>query len=90
MQSGNILRVLSRWRLKWFGRVKRKEEDNSLETASNSELEGRRPARRPRKTWKGCADEGMRLMSITQGEVEDRSRSRRFIARLPPNGKVRT
>ncbi len=44
--------VLRKERLHWFGYVKKAREDMVLEALERLEVEGRRPAGRPRKTWR--------------------------------------
>ena len=44
--------VLRRRRLRWFGHVKRKDEEDPLRRAGELVVEGRRPPERPRKSWR--------------------------------------
>ena len=37
--------------MRWFGHVKRKDENSILRRAMELEVEGRRPVGRPNKTW---------------------------------------
>ena len=38
-------------RLRWFGHLKRRDENSILRRAMELEVEGRRPVGRPKKTW---------------------------------------
>ena len=79
------LRVrMRRTRLRWFGHVKRREENNILKRVYNLEVRGRRPVGRPRKTWRKVVEEDMRKLNITEEEAEDRQQWKRLISRPTP------
>ncbi len=77
----NLEAVLRREKLQWFGHVKRGGEDTVLEVLERLEVEGRRPVRRPRKTWRRCIQENMALMGLDEHLAEDRVEWRRAIKR---------
>ena len=48
----NLEHRLRKMRLRWFGHVKRRDENSILRrTMMELEVEGRRPLGRPKKTW---------------------------------------
>ena len=47
----DIIDVLRRRRLRWFGHVRRRDEDHVLKRALEMDVQGRRPAGRAKKTW---------------------------------------
>ena len=48
----NLEHRLRKMRLRWFGHVKRRDENSILRrTMMELEVEGRRPVGRPKKTW---------------------------------------
>ena len=71
-------------RLRWFGHVKRREEDNILKRVYDMDIGGRRPVGRPKKTWRKVVEEDMRMLNITEEEVVDRQRWKRLISRPTP------
>ena len=75
---------MRRIRLRWFGHVKRREENNILRRVYELEVEGRRPVGRPKKSWRRVVEEDMRRMNITEDMAEDRQQWRRLISRPTP------
>ena len=80
----NIGDSIRKARLRWFGHVRRREQNNILRRAMNLEVEGRRPVGGPRKTWRKVVEDDMTLLRITEREAEDREEWRRLIARPTP------
>ena len=77
--------LMRRSRLRWFGHVTRREEDNYLRRALAYEAEGRRPAGRPKKTWKGVLESDMSLFNITEEMALNRPQWKLLINRPTPN-----
>ena len=75
----NRERRLRKTRLRWFGHVKRRDENSILRRAM--ELEGRRPVGRPKNTWSKVMKEGMRNLNITKDMAKERKQWRQFISR---------
>ena len=48
----DIMDVLKRNKLRWYGHVRRRDNDHILSTAAEMEVEGVRPRGRQKKTWK--------------------------------------
>ena len=57
-------------RLRWFGHVKRRDENSILRRAMELEVEGRRPVDRPKKTWSKIVEDMWKL-NITEYMAED-------------------
>ena len=70
-------------RLRWFGHVTRREEENPTKEILNIEVEGRRPVGRPRKTWRRCVDEDMARLGVGEESALDRVEWRRLISSNP-------
>jgi len=49
----DITSVLQQNRLRWYGNVLQKEDNDWVKKCMEYEVEGARPRRRPKKTWKG-------------------------------------
>ena len=72
-------------RLKWFGHVKRRDENSIIRRALELEVEGRRPVDRPKKTWSKVVEEDMRkFKNITEDMAKDRKQWKQLISRPTP------
>lgn len=57
----------------------RREEDHIVRLAMNFEVEGGRPAGRPKKPWRQVLEEDVRVFNINEGMTRDRSQWRQLI-----------
>jgi hypothetical protein len=73
---GNILR---RGRLRWFGHVERKRDDDWVKGCVFYEAEGKRPRGRPVKKWMDNIKEDMKLFGLKRNDAQDRARWRSVI-----------
>ena len=71
---------LRKMRLRWFGHVKRRDENSKLWRAMELEVESKRPLGRPKKIWSKVVKEDMKL-NITEDMAEDRKTWRQLISR---------
>ena len=71
-----IEEVLRRSRLRWFGHVLRRSEGDWLQKVRELEVEGRRSAGRPRKTWDQTISEDLRALQLDPALAIDRVRWR--------------
>ena len=64
---------LRKTRLRWFGYVELRDENNIPRRAIELELEveGRRPLGRSKKTWSKVVEEDRRKLNITEDMAED-------------------
>ena len=53
----NLEHRLKKTRLRWFGHVKRRDENIILRRVMELEVEGRRPVGWPKKTWSKVVEE---------------------------------
>ena len=72
--------------MRWFGHVKRRDEDSILGRAMELKVEGRRPVGSQNKTWSKIMEEDMRKLNITVDMIEARKQWRQLISR--PNPRV--
>ena len=70
---GDVMRTN---RLRWFGHVERKLEDDWVKKCGTLEVEGRKPRGRPKKTWMEVVVDDMRRMGLTRKDAQDRGRWR--------------
>ena len=68
----NLEHRLRKTRLRWFGRVKRRDENSILRRTMELEVEGRRSVGRPKKTWSKEVKDYMMKLNITEDMAEDR------------------
>ena len=79
----DILLVMRKRRLAWFGHIyRRHEEDDPLRRIMHTEAPGRRPRGRPKKTWKECLKKDMAAAGVRETAAEDRAAWRAAINRL--------
>ena len=64
--------VVRRGRLRWFGHVERKENEEWVSACRNMEVVGRKGIGRGRKTWQQCVDRDMRERGLTKEMAKDR------------------
>ena len=82
-----ISSVLRKQRLRWFGHVKRMEENSILRRAMNLQLNGRKPVGRPKKTWQACIKEDLTVLNISEEAAYDRVKWRGLITCPTPMGR---
>ena len=80
----DVVSVMRRRRLRWYGHVERRDEEHILRRAMEMEVAGRRPRGRPRKTWRETIEEDMRGLGLRRRDVYDRGKWRGLIARPTP------
>ena len=71
--------LVRRNRLRWFGHVERKVEDDWVKRCTVMEVEGTRPRGRPKKTWMEVVADDMRRMGLTPEDAQDRIKWRKGI-----------
>ena len=83
-----IVDVVRRGRLRWYGHVVRKEENDWVKKVTSFNLEGTRPSGRPKKTWQTTVLADMKSLGIDQEVAMDRSRWKKAISRVKSNPAV--
>ena len=61
-----------RCRLRWFGHVKRKSDDDWVSKCRRLIVEGQRGRDRGRKTWMECVVEDMERLKLRKEDAQDR------------------
>jgi hypothetical protein len=72
--------VVRRGRLRWFGHVERKSEDDWVSTCRNVVVAGVRCAGRGRKTWYKCVKDDMKALGLHPEWAVFRDMWRSFIS----------
>ena len=85
MGLAGVTSVLRQARLRWFGHVERKEEDDWVKHVTQFTVEGSRPVGRPLKTWREVVAQDMRLLGLRPADAVDRDRWRNAIRGDPSN-----
>ena len=67
-------------RLRWFGHVKRRDQDYVGRQTLEMVPPGRRKRGRPKQRWMDCVNRDMRAIGTTKDEVHDRTSWRRIVS----------
>lgn len=59
-------------KLRWFGHVLRREEDNPVKKAWREPIKGKRSRGRQRIRWRDGVERDMRELNLTEGDAQDR------------------
>jgi len=73
----DIILVLQRNRLRWYGHVLRKEDNDWVKKCMQYEVEGARPRGRPKKTWREIVEKDCRARGLNREDAMDCSRWRK-------------
>jgi len=77
-QVDDIALVLQQNRLRWYGHVLRKDDDDWVKKCMEHEVEGPRPRGRP-KTWKEVVREHCQARKLNKEDATDRCKWRKVI-----------
>ena len=76
----NVAEVVRRGRLRWFGHVERKSEDDWVSACRNVMVAGARSAGTGRKTWRECVRDDMNELGLHPEWVVFRDKWRGLIS----------
>ena len=62
----DIISVLQQNRLRWYGHVLQKEDNDWVKKCMEYEVEGARPRGRPKKTWREIVERTFRHVHLTE------------------------
>jgi hypothetical protein len=79
----SISDVIRRNRLRWFGHVERKEDNDWVKKCQHYEVKGSRGRGRGRKTWKECVEADMKMLGLKREDAQDRVSWRQAICGGP-------
>ena len=79
-----IITFIRSGRLRWYGHVMRKGDEDWVKKCMEYRVKGRRPIGRPRKTWLESVEADMAELEIDKEDVHNRSKWRRNVN--APNG----
>ena len=71
--------VLQQNRLRWYGHMLRKDDNDWVKKCMEYEVEGPRPRRRPKRTWKEVVQEDCQASKLNTEDAMDCSRWRKAI-----------
>ena len=75
----DIALVLQQNRLRWYGHVLRKDDDDWVKKCMEPEVEGSRPRGRPKKTWKEVVREDCQARKLNKEDAMDHCKWRKVI-----------
>jgi len=71
--------MIKKSRLRWFGHVERKDDNDWVRRCITWEVEGIRQRGRPKKTWWDCVKNDMESLGLSQNDAQSRNKWRRRI-----------
>jgi len=66
----DIISVLQQNRLRWYGHVLRKEDNDWVNTCMEYEVEGARPTGRPKRTWREVVEKDCQPHKLNMEEAD--------------------
>jgi len=85
----SVLEIISRGRLRWFGHVERKEDNDWVKACQNFVVPGKVGVGRKRRTWKECVEKDMKSKGLTVEDAQDRVIWRwRVLGKRPTHASV--
>ena len=75
----DIALILQQNRLRWYGHVLRKDDDDWAKKCVEYEVEGSRPRGRPKRTWKEVVREDCQARKVNKEDAVDRCKWRKVI-----------
>ena len=75
----DIALILQQNRLRWYGHVLRKDDDDWVKKCTEYEDEGPRPRGRPKRTWKEVVREDCQARKLNKEDAMDRCKWRKMI-----------
>ena len=82
LELEDIISVLKRNRLRWYGHVLRKEENDWVKKCMEYEVAGTRPRGRPKKTWREIVEKDCRARGLHTEDAMVRGRWRKQIGMI--------
>jgi len=69
LELDNIISLLQRNRLRWYGHVLRQENNDWVKKCMEYEVEGTRPRGRPKKTWREIVEKDCRARGLNREDA---------------------
>ena len=80
-----ITTVIRSGRLRWYGHVMRKSDEDWVKKCMEYRVEGRRPVGRPRRTWLESVEADMAELEIDKEDAHDRRKWRKNVRKRKSN-----
>jgi len=74
--------ILQQNRLRWYGHVLRKDDDDWLKKCMEYEVEGSRPMGRPKRTWKEVVRGDCQARKLNKEDAVDGCKCRKVLKEL--------
>jgi len=82
VELDDIISVLQQNRLRWYGHVLRKEDNDWAKKCMQYEVEGARAKGRPKKTWREIVERDCKARGLNREDAMDCSRWRKQIGMI--------
>jgi hypothetical protein len=67
----SVTDIIRTGRLRWFGHVERKEDNDWVKACQRLEITGKRGKGRGKKTWRECVEQDMKVLGVRQQDAQD-------------------
>ena len=71
---GPVSLMIKKSRLRWFGHVERKDDNDYVKRCITWEVEGIRQRGRPKKTWWDCVKNDMESLGLSQKDAQSKNK----------------
>ena len=75
----DIILILQQNRLRWYGHVLQKEDNDWVKKCMEYDVEGSKPRGRPKRTWKEVVQKGCQARNLIKEDAMDRGRWKKLI-----------
>jgi len=75
----DIISVQQQNRLRWYGHVLQKEDNDWVKKCMEYKVEGARPRGRPKRTWREIVEKDCQARKLNREDAMDRNRCRKLI-----------
>ena len=80
----DVVEKLREARLRWFGHVMRRDNEEAVRMALETEIKGSRARGRPRRRWKDCITSDLEMKRLVEEDARDRRKWRTVIRAADP------
>jgi hypothetical protein len=72
LEIEGVTDIIRRGRLRWFGHVERKKDNDLVKACQRLDITGKRGKGRGKKTWRECVEEDMKVLGVREQDAQGR------------------